>query len=265
MDSFPDGFGWRTNSLGSGDWIVLRSGEGASGTRFELYLEYESATVMHTCMMPLDDFATGGSDVSPPTGANGFGSYAIGKGIVSGDAQLIDFTGYSTSANYSVVADECMVALLADNGTTPYWIYAGELDAARDNGTPPDDRPFVIYDNCGYIRCCGGDCFWNRLSPVDDATGLTYGYCTELGSASVYIYRSGNEASLLGVWSVAPVGIYFNDASHRHLAGWLRNIGQISGDLGASGTLASKAWMYRGTTSGYAGVAFKWDGSTSYP
>jgi hypothetical protein len=206
----------------------------------------------------LDDFATGGADASPPT----LPSTSVGAG-----SSLVAFTGFAGTASYSIVADEAMVAILADDGSTPYWVYAGEVDAARTNGSPADDRPYVIYDTPGSVRLYMYDASWNRLSPADDATVLTTGYAASLYVSAGVVLTAGYDESLLGTWSIVPVPIYFHDTSHRHLAGWLRNVGMVSPSLGVSGTLAGKTWIYRNgaVASGYPGVATRWDGSTAYP
>jgi hypothetical protein len=158
--------------------------------------------------------------------------------------------------------------LLSDDGTTPYWTYAGEVDAARSNGTPADDRPFVIFYTCSVV-CFSQDNInrWARISPVDDATALTLGSPCEYypdGGAG-YVLHIGLDASLLGVWGQLPLPVYFHDTSHRHIVGMLRNIAECSGSKGTSGTLSNKTWLYRSSNTGNRGVCIKWDGLTDYP
>jgi hypothetical protein len=154
-----------------------------------------------------------------------------------------------------------MVAVLFDDGSTPAWIYIGEVEPARLAGTPPDDRPFVIWDTPSTVRAGSSDNYFNRISPLDDVTGLVIGN----NAIPSNLYATGEGGGFLGLWDVFPWMVHFRDVSHKHTAGYLRNVGFCSADKGASGTIAGKTWMYRLNAAAYGGVCFAWDGSTDYP
>ena len=254
FDSFPSGFSWRTGSLNTSDWVVLESATGSYGTTLQVYFELDSSSRIKFRVIPLADFSTGGAETSPPS----FPATAFGAGSSEVSMDL-----FSTSARYSVVADEAMFSILGDNGSDPKWIYVGELDGARSEGSPADDRPFVIYDYTDYVYQVT-NAYWNRLSPLDDSTILTSGREAIL-YASEYPHNSGNDDNFLGQYSVWPLGLWFSDSGHKHFAGWLRNIGYTSVSAPSSGTLASKSWMVRGEYVGYSRLCWKWDGTTDYP
>jgi hypothetical protein len=252
-------FSWSgAHALSVGDWIVLRSATGVCGNKFEIYIELHSTSVAQYLMIPYDNFDIAAAEASPPAfPATGFGS-------ALGSAGLVSMTGYTTNAYYTCVADEGMATLLFDDGATPAFIYFGEVEPARLGGTPADDRPFVINDTTT-VSLNWADTVWNRIDPLDDATLLTSGASVHLacniGAGNVLMYGSGRDTNYLGLWGVFPVGLYFNDTSHRHFVGYFRNIGSVSQDLAVSGTLNSMAWMYRRVTTA---IAFAWDGVTAY-
>lgn len=254
VSTLSAGNAWRAGGVAQYDWAVLRSATGVSGNKFQVYLGAASSTSISVILMPLDNFSLAGGVLWPPT----YATPSVGSG-----SSVVNLTTYSTAANYSVVCDEAMAAILCDDSTNPYWIYFGEVDSPRDNGTPADDRPFVIFDNPSYVDATKNS-LWNRVSPVDDSTILTTGGWAKFSYVGGDVH-SGGDASLLGVWTVLPVCVYFDDASHKHLAGVLRNIRSGSISLGASGTLDSMNWMYRKHTAATTAVCFKWDGSTAYP
>lgn len=247
-------FGWQTGSVTATDWIVLESAAGVYGTTFQVLFRLTSTTNLNILMFPLANFSTG-SGTTPPT----YPSPSIGNG----SANPVSFTGFSGSASYSIVADEAMCSILADNSTTPYWIYFGELDGAASAGTPADDRPFVIWKNSYNVYMAPGANFC-RVSPVDDSTVLTSGYNCAFNGPAV-IHNTGYDAALLGLYSVLPVAVYFDDTSHKHFAGFLRNIGEASAALATAGTLNSKEWMYRTSSATAVRLVTKWDTVTDYP
>jgi hypothetical protein len=157
-----------------------------------------------------------------------------------------------------------MMAMLSDDGVTPYWMYVGEVETPRALGVPADDRPFVIYDTPSSVYLQITDSNWNRISPVDDATALPTGFSAKFAANGNDVHNPSYDTNLLGLWTVLPTGVYFHDAAGRHLGGFLRNIGSVSADAGSSGTTMGLTWMYRGSNAGSPKIAMAWDGVTAY-
>lgn len=252
-------FNWRTGNLALGDFIILESDVGVAGKTMQVYLEYDTTTVMHVALLPLANWPTATASGSPPD-AELNGAKAVGDGGTFPGA-YINMTGYTFLADYTIVADEAMMAILFDDNTNACaWIYVGEVTPARSSGTPPDNCPFVILDSTTTVSMLGG-AYWNRLSPLDDTTVLIAGYSVEFYCTAGYPLDTGNDVNPFGLWLVLPVGIYFDDFGHRHFMGLLRNIATCNPDKGSKGTIASLAWMYRNDSSG-RGICFAWDGAT---
>jgi len=262
MDSFSAGFGWRTGALGLGDWIVLRSDVGVAGTQMEIYLEYDSATNLKVALIPLNNWVTSATLITPPTPELVIAK-AVGAGAILNPegASFVSVTAFSTLAKYTIVADEAMMAILIDNTTNSYWTYVGEIIPARFSGTPADDSPYVIMDAPAQVSTSMAS-VWNRLSPLDDVTFLTQGMASEFNTASGYVLATLMDVNPLGLWLVLPLGMYFHDTSHRHFAGILKNVASCSVDKGAIGTIGSLAWMYRNNGTTGRGLCFAWDGVT---
>jgi len=252
MDSLPAAWAPAVN-----DWVVLRSQTGMYGTRFGLYLELHATTTILVLMFPLDNWATvvGGADASPP----GFPAASIGAGA----ATVVAFTVVNGAYRMSAVADATMLQLLSDNAGTRYWMYIGELNGAKSDGAPADDRPFVIYDTPGTIRVLGSDNLWNRISPVDDATPLTTGFAQHQ-AILVSAAGAGEDAALLGQWDTWSTLISFADAGSRHLAGSPRSMGVYAYVAGALVQTADLCLLgvYAGGSSN--GVLMRWDCATAY-
>lgn len=267
MDSFTAIFGWRTGTLTAGDWIVLESANANNTNHFQLYMELESTTTLNFLMIPFENFATGAAAVSPPL----FPTSSFGG--ASGTFVVVD--GFSSLATYSIVADEGMAAFLNDNNTTSCdWIYVGELDSLMVSGSIGDMRCYTICaepDLVGHNDAStGADIRWRRLSPIDHKTILSTGYSALYfafgANVRVHETTAGND-NLLGVYSVLPAGVWFDDGGHEHFAGFLRNV--YSADEGlpeGSGTLGpggSRAFLHR-SNQAEPQICFKWDGSTVY-
>lgn len=261
MDSLVSATDWPNGTISVNDWIVLESADANNTNHFQLYLEYQSTTVMNVIMFPLEDFSTGGGAASPPT----FPATAVGSG-----GSVIPFDGYTTSANYSCVADEGMVMFLADDGTnTIDWMYIGEVDGARANGSPPDDRAYVIYDTPDVVYLPNTTTNrWNRLSPSDDSTILTLGGQTLITAPVFGVIHDSTTVrdNLLGPDSILPVGCFFEDTSHQHFAGFLRNCYSGARLAGTSATLDNRNFLLRNNSVGAEpALVMSWDGVTDYP
>jgi len=259
---------WASGTINVNDWIVLESANGNNTNHFQLYLEYQSATQLYLLVIPNEDFVTGGAAASPPTWpTSSFG--VTGSGPVT-------MTGFTTTAYYSIVADQGMAMFLFDDftNTNVQWTYVGEIDGARSNGNPPDDRAYVAYDTPSTVRWVSSATTpWNRASPVDDVTILSGtnngGETTHMVSPSGgngMIHELSHRDFLLGVDSILPIGIYYANL-HRHFAGFLRNVYSVHYLMGSAGTLDSRRFAYRNNAAGAAhpGICFRWDGSSAYP
>jgi hypothetical protein len=260
VSTFSAGFCMTDGVFTNGDWMVLRSAAGVCGNSTELYIELDSPTAIKWLLIPYDNFNPAApAETTPPT----MPTDSIGSAL--GSAGLISMTGWTTGATYSANADEAMVAVLFDDNTTPAWIYAGEVEPAGLAGVPADDRPFVIWDTPASVFISNTNSYFNRISPLDDATACTTGYSSILTSSGGAVTSAGSGGGFLGLWGVYPIGVHFYTASHIHFAGFLRNVGCTSTDKGTSGTLIAKNWMYRLNGGAYGPVCFAWDGATDYP
>lgn len=250
-------FGWQQDLLAAGDWIVLESAHVSNP--FQLVFVLVDANTVSMMLLPLGGFATGGADVTPPV----YPTTAIG----SAAATALNFDWYAGLGTYTVVADEEMVAILVDDSTTPRFAYVGQLDGARTWATPADDRCFVI----SKVTTCSASQFsaaFVRLSPQDDLTVLVSGFWACMGSYfSNYfgqIMYETNSDGLGGAYAMLPAGVYFDDTSHKHFAGFLRYVGVAYKDL-SIGTLGADEIVVRNSGVGSTpAIALLGDG-TAYP
>lgn len=272
LSSLTTATSWVSGPIGEGDWIVLESTDGNNTNHFQLYLEADATTRLHMLLIPLCDFVTGGSAVTPPT----FPTTSIG----SGTSVPITIPVVATPMKVSVIADQGMLTLIHDTGinSETVWTYIGELNGARDNGSPADERCYVIHDSPFDLEWDEGINntllrFWNRLSPVDNSTMLSG---TTNGGASVFMgspasphvpmHSEAERDMTLGVDSILPVGINFGTGIHRHFAGFLRNVYSVHRGLGTAGQLNDRAFIYRNVGNQlHASICFKWDSTTLYP
>ncbi len=262
MDSFTGGFGWRTDTLGADDWIVLESADANNTNHFQLYLELQSTTTINFMMIPFEDFATGGSAVSPPLFPTS--SYGVSSG------SFVVMAGFSTEATYSIVADEGMAAILNDNNTTSVdYMYVGELDTLMVSGTQGDLRSYVIRDDVSSVGHTNSAVSrWTRLSPLDNKTVIEDGWAASrhaLG-ANTRVHEAGAARdNLLGLDSILPVSVWFNDTGHRHFAGYMRNVFGVYASLPEqSGTMSGSNFMHRANQAAEGQICMRWDGSTAY-
>ena len=272
VSSLATATSWISGPLGAGDWIVLESANGNNTNHFQLYMEADASTRLHVLLIPLCNFVTGGSAVTPPT----FPTTSLG----SGTSVPVTIPCIATQMKISVVADQGMMAFIHDTGinSETVWTYVGELNGARENGSPADDRCYVIHDSPTALEWDEGVNdnalrFWNRLSPVDDSTmlsGTTNGgasaFVGEPNSPHLPIHSEAERDMTLGVDSILPVGVNFGIGIHRHFAGFLRNVYSVHRGLGTVGQLNDRAFIYRNVGNQlHAGICFKWDGTTLYP
>lgn len=260
--SLPSGFSWRDGDIQTGDWLVLRSvtrrGRDTFGQiEFQVYISYENATTMGILLIPLNNFTVGGPDGSPPTfPATAFGDGAFGTRVTM---PFVNAPG-----DYYSVADEGMFTLVMDNGSvaSTQFTYVGEVDGAQ----PGDTRPYVIWDAPELARLeLFTDGILDRLSPVDNVTLLT------LGSPCWWRERNNTVNSTPTLSNrpesrIMPTGPFFSNTSHRHVAGFFRNVYLGTSSMGLRGELSNRQFIYfcneLGSTNS-VGIVLKWDGVTA--
>jgi len=256
LDSFSAGFGWRNDvaSLGAGDWIVLQSNIGGSN-QFQVYFELDSTTGFLVLLMPYADFSTGGPATSPPT----FPTRSIGTGASYGSP--ITLTGFTSTADYTVIADHGVAIFLFDSAaTTVYWAYVGELD----HPNPSDTRPFVISKNTADVHIDTGTNIWSFSDPFDQT--FNHGVWTVwYGVLPGQVHESTIDDDLLGFRAILPVMVHQSTGSLAGIRGWTRHVFSGHEDLGNSGTMDNRRFMYRNDEIGNeASLVFTWDGETDY-
>jgi len=261
LGNFATLVSWNQNSLTVGDWIVLRTrtkkGADSNGElECEVYFEWDTTSTLTIFVMPLNNFATGGGVVTPPT----FPAGTFGSG-----AAVVTMT-MANVADYYGVADEGMFAIVMDNGSSPQWTYCGELDGAN----PADLRPYVIWDTPATVNFPFSTTgLWTRLSPVDSSTIVTdsdttfWKQNTGVGSQ---IAEDGDFAQRPDTRTM-PAGVFFDDTSHTFFSGFLRNVYHGSSNMAYRGLLDSKNLIYftnfaLKTNNTWTGVTMRWDGVT---
>ena len=252
------GFSWYNNqALGVDDWIVLES-TNATGNKFQVLFVIDSATEIKHWLFPLDDFAVGGADVSPPVRP------ATSLGTTMGAASAgSGFTTLNASMSYSAVCDNESINLVCDDLTTPAnveWIHVGVYDDA----SPSDPYPFVIHTTPSYAYPRLSDDFIKidvTLEKVSFRWASLSFYGT--GSPSVISEYSGIDG-LGGYWGLYPACAVSLVAVHGDVLN-LRNVQLTHQDQDNSGTHDSLAFMYIGSDAASAKLTFPWDGSTVYP
>lgn len=258
MDTFSVGFGWRTSSLAAGDWIVLESANANNANHFQLYIELDSTTNINFMLIPFEDFPTSDSLVSPPL----FTTSSFG----SSSGSFVAMSTFAASAQYTIAADEGMMALLADQtgSNAPRFIYIGEIDSLQTTGSL-DDRSYVIRSapsNVGHTDSATAR--WQKLSPLDNKTVLS-GYPNmwySWGSNNRTHDTATDRGNLLGLDTILPVSLWFT--SPGHTAGYLRNIFSGHENLPeTSGTLSGSNYLHRRNET-EPNIVMSFDGSTAF-
>ena len=257
VDSIAVETAWSGDGSGleAGDWFVVESADstGGGGTNhFQVVFEYDSTSVIKYAMLPLEDWQVG---TSTPDAAGTGHFVGAGTGLVS-------FTTMTGSCKMLIVADEDVVIMLRDDSSSPDILYIGAVDGSLSTSTPPDDRPFVVYDSpeIVYIRQSSG--YFNRMAP-DDSTVLVAGYPVEYYANTVVISSKAGQYN--GSFWLISVPVWFNDESHYHFAGTLQYVREGSKYLGSAGrTINSASWACRGTDSNFSPWCLSWDG-VAYP
>jgi hypothetical protein len=259
MDSFFGTFSWKDDTVGVNDWIVLRSVRGT--TEFQVFFKISSTVTMQIMVVPRDDWAT---DVGTPTATPVTPATAFGSG-----GSALSLTGFLEKEIYTIVADDGTCSFLFDDlHTSVRWTWFGETVG----GPASDTRPFLIWDNPGEVRfenlnVNNGN--WTRLSPMHDATIITVGHYASWWSDGPGVFlHAGNYPGLPDSARALPVGVLWRGSSYRHFSGFPKNLFSASWQLGAHGTFADRAYVFRNDTgvgNDRPGICFPWDGTTPYP
>lgn len=280
IDSFISAVGWANGSVAVGDWIVLESQDSLNTNHFQVYLSPAASGSANIMMLPQCGFNTSGPAITPP--AFPTASFGLSSGTV------YSIAGLATSASYSVVADEGMAAFVFSrlDGLPRGWTYFGEVDSSRPSGSPPDDRPYVVWTNTSGVYWDDATAntvrTFNRYSPLQVSGSNTWLTGTVNGGSPVYfeaaggtriIHNTTNIDTLLGTNSILPVGVNFGGGIHRHFMGFLRNVysmhASVTSSAGTSsynGTTAGRHFRYNNSLSGAdAALTIAWDGSTAFP
>ncbi len=247
-------FGWQTGTLAAGDWIVLQS---TNATPFQLYLEYDAATILKWALIPLGDWTPGGTDVTPPSG-QGFSATSFGTAAGT-TPTLVSQTISAGAQNYSVICASDLLIVVTDNGTAAErtFMYAGAVDSH-----PDDTRPYVLKRLPTGFGAVGAALF-ARLSFVDGTTDLQTGYTLYPETGSYNPFLTGCDG-LNGKYMLQRMQIYWNTTAHKHTV-FLHHVYCCSTDLSSSGTLDTRAYAYWCAAVGEIKIAFDWDGATAVP
>lgn len=247
-------FGWQTGTLAAGDWIVLQS---TNATPFQIYLEYDAATVIKWALIPLGDFTPGGTDVTPPNG-QGFSATAFGTAAGTSPT-LVTQTIAAGAENYSVIAANDLLIVITDNGTPANrtFMYAGAVDSH-----PDDARPYVLKRTATYFGEVGVIPF-ARLSFVDSTTNLQTGYTMHPGNSGLNPFAASSDG-INGKYMLQRAQVFWNTTAHYHTV-FLHHAYYASVDLSSSGTLDTQAYAYWCSALTGVRLAIDWDGVTANP
>lgn len=253
----------------SSGWFVLETLDDNNSKHCQIYFSITSSTDFALKVIPFQDFDTAGAaTLSPTMPSSSFGE----------DANALEASAFSTTVNYSVVADEGMCAIIMDSGLDDgggFFFYFGELDPIH---TSVDTRCYVM-------RIRPEDIFWEstsgtgleqwcRLSPADNKTILPDGgNLLWVDSTPNHQGLGTFRGDLLGDDMIWPVGVEFHrlpadNQGQEHDAGWLRHVFMVHKDLGHSGTIGfgSPDFYYRNNDVNASpvepGICIRWDGVT---
>jgi len=250
------GFSWYNNqALGVDDWIVVES-TNATGNKFQVLFVIDSATEIKHWLFPLDDFAVGGADVSPPVRP------ATSLGTTMGAASAgSGFTTLNASMSYSAVCDNESINLVCDDLTTPAnveWIHVGVYDDAAVT----DLYPFVINIDPARAYPTGTA----KMLTVSEHLASLLCEWVSLGSygSRTIIADTAAADGTGGKWAIYPLCIASDTAGNTMLAK-VHNVQLTHQDQDDSGTHNSLDLMYLGSSASYPKLTFPWDGATVYP
>ena len=251
-------FGWQTDTMGNGDWIILRS---TGAVNFQVYFEYDSATELKHAAITFDDFATGGADVTPPV----FPATAIGS-TMGTSPTLVGATTVAGVMRYSLETSPNAIFMQWRNGTPSDTedVNIALCPSAYSN----DTRAVVIKDRPDLARVNNAYSAWNRVAP-DGVTFLNNGIAATLKVGNSTIMTSAGH-DVLGTRAagapgdektILPFIIFFQDAGHRH-ALILEGNYKVGKSAAVDGTTDDLNIMYWTDSATSARRAIEWDGVT---
>lgn len=248
------GFSWAgLTAIALNDWIVLQSTN--SGSQCQVLFRVASTTSVLTWMIPDANFATGGSDVSPPVlPATAFGS-SQGTSATGGAALTYQASGHSF---YGVV-DAGYFHLFASHATqsSQRSLFAGQMVSS----VPGDTKPFGLNITAAVPSGSATNQF-ARVSP--GGTFIATGSVVTYTAASVNILASGQgklDSPSTMYWCL-PTMVSWNTANHRHVT-YIPECYQVDAGLGQTGTLDDRNIAYLTSAGSTPAYATAWDGTTA--
>lgn len=251
LDSLVTATDWKNDSIAVGDWIVLESTDSLSTNHFQLFMEYQSTTALNLRVIPLEDFATGGGDASPPT----FPSTSFGN-----NSTTVSMTVPVHNSGYTVVADEGSMIIVVDGHDTAItFAQLGELDGVPFDRDP---RPYYIHYVPGQVGHAAGNVF-SRLSPIDNTTLINGGVSAVMGVEFDHMHED-IEGRIFSSHYFLPASVFFRTASHQHFAGWQRNMyaGKDTGDNNGIRISPQGRFLMVSDATTITQLAIKWNGET---
>jgi hypothetical protein len=272
LSHLPGTNGWSDGTIGTdGAWIVLRAQAGRVAARHMVYIERGDVNTINFKLIPYDDFETGGTATSPPT----FPDTSVGAG-----SSLVFYDIDAVTDSWYAVGDEAMFSLITDGGASGdgRWTYVGEVEPISGQEAA-DPRPFVIWDDPldGFDDDSNNSSNFSRSSPFNSESLLRHGHCAwftkdeETNAIFNDVFSTGDPmgSGTLGIEPIGVVPVVFDDISHIHMVGYLRNI-MCGGDwLPPRGTIMSGTFLtFRdfGAPSSQQGIShvMAWDGVTNF-
>lgn len=261
LNSFSSGFGWRVDvaSIPLGAWIVLESVR-AAGNQFQVYLELDTATVLHILLITDGNWTTGlGPDADPTIPGKCLGSSTTA--FASNVAGSLDLVGFTAAADYTLVADLSVIVFLFDPGSnSATWTYAGEVDQAR----PGDTRPYILWFDPLNVHFNPSSV---DLSCVDFLT-QEFVQCSTVSLAceratSDTLFEDDGSANFLGSRKLMPVGIHQLTGPAAGTKGWMRHVwsGERTGGAGPV-TFSGRSFLGRSDATTEGQVVLAWDRET---
>lgn len=262
LDSFTSGFGWRNDvaSVPVNAWIVLESNR-AGGSQFQVYFELDTTSTMHVLLCPDGDWSTGsGTDTNPTVPTKSLGQLTTGYATSVSDS--VDLTGFTSTAEYSVIADHSVAIMFFDDTTATgvNWIYVGELDHVRS----VDTRPYVIRYEDFEVHIEGGTS-WTMADPLTGNFSLGRDiYLSASQATSDAVQLDDDATNFLGNRKNVPVMVYQDAGVSAGFRGVMRHVFGGENNSGASVTLDNRRLFLRNDRDTLSeAIVVVWDGSTA--
>ena len=253
-------FAWKDGlsaGLTAGDFFVLESASGSN--KFQVGIEYQSATVIRIIVAPKEGFAIAGTNADMTNA-----SYWANAKLTTDD-----FPSINGASWYSIISNTDRFILENDNGNgnTLNICYEGKY---LDAHTTDEYCCISCLNNFYYFgQMDYSNSYFTKLSPVDDTSVLTI-YGSELRTSGGYTgpsFIATDTAS--GEYRLLPIYIVSITGGHVGTFGRLDGMYMTSGNLiGTSNkcTLGSKTYAAikgQNAAAGNSPIVFDWDGTTT--